>query len=108
MIINNFELEILKLIDLKKYSIKKCSEELKISKKEVEKNINNVRQKIVKGILNFEVEKLEIKGEEIKENTCKFRCSVCGKIYSVDYKNEPIICPLCFSSKVMDKKMANI
>lgn len=111
MIINNLELEILKLIDLKKYSIKKCSEELKISKKEVEKNLNNVRQKIVKAILNeesFEVEKIEIKEEEIKENTCKFRCSVCGKIYSVDYKNEPIICPLCFSSKVMDKKMANI
>ncbi len=111
MTITNLELEIIKLIDIKKYSISRCSEELKISKKEVKKNLNSVREKIVNGLLNeesFEIEKLEIKEEEKEENICKFRCSVCGKIYSVNYKNGSIICPLCFSSKVMDKKTANI
>lgn len=110
MIITEKESRVVELIDIKKRNINHVCKELNISKNECKKILKTVREKIAKGIINgedFEIEKIEIIEEKLND-ICKFRCSICGTIYSINYKEERIVCPMCFSSKVMNKKYSNI
>ncbi|MFI3210727.1 MAG: hypothetical protein R3Y64_06720 [Peptostreptococcaceae bacterium] len=109
MKITETEREILYLIDIKKNSINQVSKKLKISKREVRKTLSMCRKNILNEILENELIEIEPKEEVVeKKDICKFRCSICGTIYSVNYKNNEISCPMCYSNKVMPRKIANI
>ena len=87
--LDNIDIKILELKYINKLSDNKCAELLNISKKDIKKKLDEINNKIA-----IEVVKK-------KENICSFRCAICGKLYEIDYKNEKIQCPLCYSSKII-------
>ncbi len=93
--ISPVELKALKLKNLKKINEKKCAKEMNITTKEFE----NIISIIIK-------DEKEIDPEDVVTTICKFKCAVCGNIFTINYEKDEIICPLCLSSKVMTSEEA--
>lgn len=108
--ISPVELKALKLKNLKKINEKKCAKEMNLTTKEFENVISSVEIKITKalieGISIIIKDEKEIDPEDVVTTICKFKCAVCGNIFTINYEKEEIICPLCLSSKVMTSEEA--
>lgn len=104
------EIQAIILKDIKKLSNKKCCEEMNITSKEFNNIINNCRTKIANALIYGNsmkiIEENKINPEDIITTLCSFRCSICGKIYTINYEKEKIVCPLCFSTKIMTNEEA--
>lgn len=104
------ELKVLKLKNIKNINEKKCAKEMNLTTKEFKNIIFSVDNKITKalteGISIIIKDEKEIDPEDIVKTICKFKCAVCGKIFTINYEKDEIICPLCLSSKVMTSNEA--
>ncbi|MGL4912373.1 MAG: DUF134 domain-containing protein [Romboutsia sp.] len=102
------EIEAIRLSDVECLNDKKVAKKMDLTQEEFKKLLNNARKKIgialVDGISIKIIDKEEVK-EEIT-TLCKFRCSICGEIYTVNYLDSEIICPLCNSTKIMTNEEA--
>lgn len=99
--LDNKDIKLLELKYIKKLNDNKCAELLNISKKDVKKKINEINNKIAVEVVKNKKDEFEESIENKKGNICLFRCAICGKLYEIDYKNEKIQCPLCYSSKII-------
>ena len=108
--ISPVELKALKLKNLKKINEKKCAKEMNLTTKEFKNIIYSVDKKIAKalteGISIIIKDEKEINPEDVVTTICKFKCAVCGNIFTINYEKDEIICPLCLSSKVMTSEEA--
>lgn len=108
--INPSELKALKLKNIKNINEKKCAKEMNLSTKEFEDIISSVYNKITKalteGISIIIRDEKEIDPKDIVTTICKFKCAICGNIFTINYKKDEIICPLCLSSNVMTSEEA--
>lgn len=100
------EIRALKLKDLENLSDSECSTKMNISTSEFEKLILETRKKIINTILKngkitYKKESLIEKVDTVENDTCFFRCGVCGFVYSINYKKDSIKCPLCYSDIIM-------
>lgn len=73
----------------------------KYLKKDIKKKLDEINNKIAIEVVKNRNDEFEENIENKKENICSFRCAICGKLYEIDYKNEKIQCPLCYSSKII-------
>ncbi|MGL5330420.1 MAG: DUF134 domain-containing protein [Peptostreptococcaceae bacterium] len=109
--LTNDEFIAIKLKDIDNFTNKRCSKIMEVTEKEFNNILNSARNKIASSITQDKCFKIiikeEIEEENIKENElfemkyCKFRCSICGCVYYINYKVNDIICPKCNSKKVM-------
>ncbi|HSQ88370.1 DUF134 domain-containing protein [Romboutsia sp.] len=106
--ITSKEMQAIKLIDVYGLKDKKCAKKMKISMHEFEELITNARKKIATALIEGKTIKIiDLKPIENKITTlCKFRCAVCGEIYTINYTQSKISCPLCFSSNIMTNEEA--
>ncbi|MBO3443059.1 DUF134 domain-containing protein [Clostridium sp. CCUG 7971] len=108
--INPLELKALTLKDVKDLNDKNSSKEMNISSKEFEGLLKSARKKITEALINgtsiIVKDEKEIRPEDIITTLCTFRCATCGSIYTINYEKEDIICPICFSTKVMTSEEA--
>lgn len=100
----------LKVLKLKNINEKKCAKEMNLTTKEF-KNIrssldNKITKALTEGISIIIKDEKEIDPEDIVKTICKFKCAICGKIFTINYEKDEIICPLCLSSKVMTSNEA--
>lgn len=108
--INPLELKALILKDIKDLNDKNSSKEMNISIKEFEILLKSARKKITEALINgisiIVKDEKEIRPQDIITTLCTFRCATCGNIYTINYEKENIVCPLCFSTKVMTSEEA--
>lgn len=108
--ISPIELNALRLKNIKNLNEKKCAKEMNLTTKEFKNIIYSVDKKITKalteGISIIIKDEKEIYPEDIVTTICKFKCAICGNIFTINYKKDEIICPLCLSSKVMTSEEA--
>ncbi|MCR8744146.1 DUF134 domain-containing protein [Romboutsia lituseburensis] len=101
------EIEAIKLIDIDNLKNKKCARKLKVSTDEFSNLVLSARKKMATSIIeNIPIIIDEYLPEKKITTICKFRCAVCGEIYTVNYLNNKIACPLCNSNKIMTNKEA--
>ena len=99
--LDNIDIKLLELKYINKLSDNKCAELLNISKKDIKKKLDEINNKIAIEVVKNRNDEFEENIENKKENICSFRCAICGKLYEIDYKNEKIQCPLCYSTKII-------
>ena len=102
------EIEAIRLTDLECLNDKKVAKKMDLTLDELKKLLNNARKKISRALVDGIAIKI-IDKEEVKEEIttlCKFRCAICGEIYTVNYLNSEIVCPLCNSNKIMTNEDA--
>ena len=106
--ITSKEMQAIKLVDVYGFKGKKCAKEMKISMQEFEELIMNARRKVGTALIEGKtIRIIDLKPIENEITTvCKFRCAVCGEIYTINYTQSKIACPLCFSTNVMTNKEA--
>lgn len=102
------EIEAIKLVDIKKLSIKNCAKKMKISTEKFKSLLESGRSKIAQNIAEGNIIKIVIEEEEPIDDTLyfTFRCATCGTIYKVSGYEERVQCPLCCSNKVMSSEEA--
>lgn len=108
--ISPVELKALKLKNLKNLNDKNCAKEMNITVKDFNQIIKLAREKLTNALVNGKAiivkDEKEINQEDIVTTICKFRCAICGNIYTINYEKEEIICPLCLSKEVMSSEDA--
>lgn len=107
--ITSKEIEVLRLINIDNLDIKKCSLKTGMSIDELEKSIINTRKKVTLAIVENKSIKIVCDDKESENQistVCKFRCAICGKIYTINYIKEEIKCPLCGSNSIMTNSEA--
>lgn len=108
--ISPLELKILKLKNINNLNEKKCAKEINLTTKEFEKIIISLNKKIAKALIEGKpiiiTDEKYIDPKDIVTTICKFKCAICGSIFTVNYKKDKIICPLCLSSNVMTSEEA--
>ncbi|MGL5331200.1 MAG: DUF134 domain-containing protein [Peptostreptococcaceae bacterium] len=101
------EVQVIKLIDVDNLNIKSCSKKMNLSIDEVNMLLSSARKKLASSLIDGKTIKLLPQQTKEKITTlCKFRCAVCGEIYTVNYLESKILCPLCYSNKIMSNKEA--
>lgn len=106
--ITSKEMQAIKLIDVDGLKYKKCAKKMKISIDEFKELVTNARKKITIALIEGKPIKI-IDPKPIEKEiatSCKFRCAVCGEIYTINYTQSKIACPLCFSSNIMTNEEA--
>ncbi|CEI72850.1 MULTISPECIES: hypothetical protein [Romboutsia] len=105
--ITSRELDILKFINLEQFDLKKCSKQFNLSLNEISQLILDIRKKVTIAIIeDIPIKITQCETKEKVNTICKFRCAICGSIYTIDYTNEEITCPLCFSKEIMTNQDA--
>lgn len=105
--LNLIEIEAIKLSDIENLKNKECARKLKISVDEFNTMIINARKKTaIAAIEGIPINIVDNSLDEKIMTVCKFRCAVCGEIYTINYLDNKIICPLCHSNKIMTNKEA--
>ena len=100
------ELEAMRLKDIEELNQEECAEKMQISRQTFQNIINSARKKVA--IALTEGNAIRICGGNYKTIFCQFKCSNCGNIYDINYKQDKYICPVCGSDSVICSKKSEI
>ena len=100
------ELEAMRLKDIEELNQEECAEKMQISRQTFQNIINSARKKVA--IALTEGNAIRICGGNYKTTFCQFKCSSCGNIYDINYKQDKYICPVCGSDNVICSKKPEV
>ena len=92
------ELEALRLKDIEDLKQEECAEKMEVSRQTFQNILNSARKKVALALT--EGNAIRICDGNYKTSSCQFKCSECGSIYDINYREDKHTCPECGSTQV--------
>lgn len=100
------ELEAMRLKDIEELTQEECAERMQVSRQTFQNIINSARRKVAIALTDGKA--IRISGGNYKTTFCRFKCSNCGNVYEIKYKQDKFICPVCGSENIVCNKKSEI
>lgn len=92
------ELEAMRLKDIEGLSQEECAKQMEVSRQTFQNILDEARRKLTLALV--EGKGIRIGGGNFAAKQCRYYCKACGKIYTIQYKQDQEQCPQCGATTV--------